>query len=605
MAIARDNYAVQNIPANTTSTFSYTTSGTNRYLLILTETYCDTVTYNSTALTLLTTWTPPDRGSGPAPAMKVWGLGNPTTGSNTISIRNTDTSLRSTPVIISYTGADPIQPNSTALVEDGLTSGFATQLNATLNTITDNSWLTYFVVAGSSWGATMNVTAGTSTTFLIESAYQNARCAVLDSNAAKTPTGSYTLSANTSQQSRISGVMLEIKPYLTATFTGPSSGNVNSASTNFTVTPDVAINGSITITPTGAGSSGLSPTVLTFSNSAVAQTFTITPLTSGSITLTVTNSVGLNNPAALTYTANAVVPTVPGIGTAVPNNAQAYVAFTAPSSDGGATITGYTATSTPGSFTGTGTTSPITVTGLTNGTGYTFTVHATNSVGNSSESSASNSVTPYVAATSFTLTGPSTGNVRSASTNFIVTPDAIFDGTITITPTGVGSTGLDPVVLTFAHTSTAQTFTITPIESGAITLTPTNSGTLSNPANLTYTASAVVPLAPTIGYVAPDINSLRVSIIAPTNDGGSDITMYTVTCSNGTVQAPSSAGELTFSNLTPGTNYTFYASATNAVGTSSNSSTTSAATPLTVEARFYNNGPKFDLTPGVGNVLSF
>lgn len=93
------------------------------------------------------------------------------------------------------------------------------------------------------------------------------------------------------------------------------------------------------------------------------------------------------------------VPDAPTIGTATAGNAQCSVAFTPPGDDGGATITGYTATSTPGSFTGTGASSPITVTGLSNGTGYTFTVYATNSEGNSSASSASNTCTPAAVAT--------------------------------------------------------------------------------------------------------------------------------------------------------------------------------------------------------------
>lgn len=92
---------------------------------------------------------------------------------------------------------------------------------------------------------------------------------------------------------------------------------------------------------------------------------------------------------------NATVPAAPTIGAASAGNASATIAFTANGS-GGSPITSYTATSTPGGFTGSGASSPVTVNGLTNGTAYTFTAHATNAVGNSSESSASNSVTPQL-----------------------------------------------------------------------------------------------------------------------------------------------------------------------------------------------------------------
>ena len=90
-------------------------------------------------------------------------------------------------------------------------------------------------------------------------------------------------------------------------------------------------------------------------------------------------------------------PDAPTIGTATLGNAQATVPFTAPSSDGGSAITSYTATSSPGGITGTLSQSgsgSITVTGLTNATAYTFTVTATNAIGTSLASAASNSVIP-------------------------------------------------------------------------------------------------------------------------------------------------------------------------------------------------------------------
>jgi hypothetical protein len=90
-------------------------------------------------------------------------------------------------------------------------------------------------------------------------------------------------------------------------------------------------------------------------------------------------------------------PTVPGaptIGTATAGDATATVTFSAPSSSGSAAITSYIATSTPGSITGTAAASPITVSGLSNGTAYTFVVQATNGAGTGPASAASNSSSP-------------------------------------------------------------------------------------------------------------------------------------------------------------------------------------------------------------------
>jgi hypothetical protein len=86
------------------------------------------------------------------------------------------------------------------------------------------------------------------------------------------------------------------------------------------------------------------------------------------------------------------VPTAPTAVTATAGAGQATVSFKASAS--ARKITGYTVTSTPGSKTATGTKSPITVTGLTAGTAYTFKVVATNSNGSSPQSAASGSVTP-------------------------------------------------------------------------------------------------------------------------------------------------------------------------------------------------------------------
>jgi len=87
-------------------------------------------------------------------------------------------------------------------------------------------------------------------------------------------------------------------------------------------------------------------------------------------------------------------PDSPTIGTATAGDAAASVTFTAPANVGGSAISAYSALSTPGGVVASAASSPISVTGLSNGTAYTFAVWATNTYGPSAYSASSNSVSP-------------------------------------------------------------------------------------------------------------------------------------------------------------------------------------------------------------------
>ncbi len=86
------------------------------------------------------------------------------------------------------------------------------------------------------------------------------------------------------------------------------------------------------------------------------------------------------------------VPGAPAITIAAAGNAQITLSFTPPASDGGSLILDYTATC--GAISLVGAASPITVTGIANGTPTTCTVRARNAVGSGTLSTASSAVTP-------------------------------------------------------------------------------------------------------------------------------------------------------------------------------------------------------------------
>ena len=228
------------------------------------------------------------------------------------------------------------------------------------------------------------------------------RCVVSSS----LPSGTYTFSARTSLDGRVSARSAPTAP---VDFTAPPG--VPGAPTEVV---GVAGERQVKVTWKAPASNGGSPI---YQYDVAASPGNGGCRTEGALTCTVT---GLTNGTAYTFTVTAwnaagpspasapsapVTPggalTAPTNVTATAGNAQATVTWTAPGSTGGATITGYTATASPGGrqCTTTGTLT-CTVTGLTNGTAYTFTVTASTATTTSPASAPSAPVTPAGAATS-------------------------------------------------------------------------------------------------------------------------------------------------------------------------------------------------------------
>ena len=207
------------------------------------------------------------------------------------------------------------------------------------------------------------------------------------------------------------------------------------------------------ITARGAGS----PIIVKGLTNGTAYTFTVAAK----------NKIGTGQASAPSISVTPVGPTVHGAPTGVSataGNARATVTFTAPASNGGSPITGYTVTSNPGGKVNSGKSSPITVKGLTNGTGYTFTVTAKNKVGTGQASEPSDSVIPATipgAPTGVTATpGDSQATVEftaPASTGGL----PITSYTVTASPGGITAQGASsPINFTGLTNGKAYAFTV-------------------------------------------------------------------------------------------------------------------------------------------------
>ncbi|MEN9710667.1 MAG: hypothetical protein RL441_659, partial [Actinomycetota bacterium] len=186
---------------------------------------------------------------------------------------------------------------------------------------------------------------------------------------------------------------------------GDSLGKVLAAPSNFVVTRgDHEVTISWTA-PAGGESAAVGYTVTadsegkgctTASTDVAPTSCTITGLTNGkayTFTLVATDGLGQTAEAPAVTVTPAGLPFVLAKPTAVFGKASATVSWSAGDGNGDA-ITKYTVTSTPGGFTCETSGTSCVVTGLTNGTEYTFAVTATNTVGTNAASVSSDAVTP-------------------------------------------------------------------------------------------------------------------------------------------------------------------------------------------------------------------
>ncbi|MEQ1515317.1 MAG: putative Ig domain-containing protein, partial [Usitatibacteraceae bacterium] len=218
--------------------------------------------------------------------------------------------------------------------------------------------------------------------------------------------------------------------------------------------------------------------------------------------------------ATQSITITPILPDAPLIGAATAGNLQASIAFTAPANTGGTNITGYVASCTP-SGAGSSVVSPVTVAGLANGTLYTCSVRASNSVG-TGPASGSVTVTPVPTPTAPTITSATSFGgftVNQSGTTFTVTatgtPSTFTFSVVGALPSGLS---LNPGSGVLSGTPTqAGTF---PLTFGAANGTAPNA---SQPFNL-----IVAKTSQTISFTGPgtqNFSAVPVPLMATSSAG--------------------------------------------------------------------------------------
>jgi len=307
--------------------------------------------------------------------------------------------------------------------------------------------------------------------------------------------------------------------------------------------------------------------------------------------VTASNAVGTGAPTFVSATPTAIKPGAPTGVTAIRSpdiaGAKVLVYFTPPKSDGGTEILEYTATSYPRGITSKGNSNPIAVSGLTNGTAYTFKLTATNDVGTGTASAWSQYVTPATVPFAPKIGTAVKGNGQA--TVYFTAPAAvggvpgnggspITSYTVTSDPEGIkvkrAGSNASPITVTGLTSNTHYTFTVT----------ATNAIGESGPSSASniVTPTAAIPSAPAAVTATPGDGQATVSFSAPL-ENGSPIQFYTVFIYPGAIPfTGSTSSPIKVTGLTNGKAYTFRVTATNLIGTGSASATTLAVTPSTV-----------------------
>lgn len=354
------------------------------------------------------------------------------------------------------------------------------------------------------------------------------------------------------------------------------------------------------------------------------------------------------------FVSTATVPAAPTAVTATPGTGQASIAFVAPA-DGGKPILGYTA-STVGGGASASCSAPcnsLLVTGLDNGSSYSFIVRARNELGEGPPSAPSNSVVPLPGqqiqfgavpvlevgfTAGITTTGGASGNPvvlssitpgvcsvagsvasglaagscriaanQAGNAQYLPAPQVVQTipvsiPTRTISASASGNGTISPSGTLQVAFGSVQSFTVSPASGYSAIMAGSCGGNLQAQV---FTTSAIVadcsvsatfatvPAAPAIGVATADDGSATVSFSAPASNGGSALLGYRALSSPGGHSASCTlpCSSIRISGLTNGTSYAFTVSARNALGHGPESASSGTVVPLAAQQISFQSPP--------------
>ncbi|MER3388456.1 MAG: fibronectin type III domain-containing protein [Microcella sp.] len=305
------------------------------------------------------------------------------------------------------------------------------------------------------------------------------------------------------------------------------------------------------------------------------------------IELRALNSAGAGSPSAPVTVTTPAIPGAPVIGEIVPADESLRVAFGA-APDGGSAVTDYEyQLEAGGDWTPLPTTaSPVTITGLVNGTSYEVRLRAINAVGTGAPSSAVSGA-PATTPSAPSIVGDTVaGSDATLSAQFtapdsdggsaITTYEYSTDGGATWRARDAGTTESPLVITTLSSDGATSLTNGTTYYVEVRAVNAQGSGTASGVAE---GIARTTPSAPAIASITPGSTELRVRFDAASN-GGSPITAYEYRVDDGAWVSTGGLGTaFSIAGLTNGTEYLVTVRAVNSVGVGPSSEPV-AATPV-------------------------